>query len=361
MYFTANAGSGFHIWRQRFPDGEVEQLTSGPTEEEGITVAPDGRSLITSAGVRYNSIWLIGDETNRQISVESFAFSPVASRDGTRVYFLSHEGSGRIAYNVGRLVATTLDSGIREELLPGHTMVHFDVSDDDSQIVFVSGIDAPDRRGIWVAPLNRSAAPRRVLATDAERVFFDAGRNIYFLDRQPDARYLQRLRAPDYRVNERIYPDPVYYLFDVSPDGEWVAAVVNVTDKPTGLQQVAISTRGLPTRLICGFCGGGAGPARANHAPGITWTRDGRAMLVSGQLIANPAMVGVPYSVLVPVRPGAALPNLPAGGITSVQDFLKLPGARKIQQENVFVGATPDQLFFYGATTLRNLYRVQLP
>ena len=43
MYFTVDIGTGYHIWRQRFPDGRREQLTFGPTEEEGIAVAPDGR------------------------------------------------------------------------------------------------------------------------------------------------------------------------------------------------------------------------------------------------------------------------------------------------------------------------------
>src|SRR5271166_2645070 len=51
MYFSADAGDGFHIWSQRFPDGAPEQLTFGPTEEEGIAVSPDGHSLVTSAGI----------------------------------------------------------------------------------------------------------------------------------------------------------------------------------------------------------------------------------------------------------------------------------------------------------------------
>src|SRR5262249_23594409 len=48
MYFTSDASSTFHIWRQHFPDGRTEQITAGPTEEEGIAVAHDGRSLITA-------------------------------------------------------------------------------------------------------------------------------------------------------------------------------------------------------------------------------------------------------------------------------------------------------------------------
>ena len=48
----------FHIWRQRFPDGELEQLTHGPTSQEGIAMAPDGKSLITSVGSQDNTVWL---------------------------------------------------------------------------------------------------------------------------------------------------------------------------------------------------------------------------------------------------------------------------------------------------------------
>lgn len=359
MYFTANAGGAFHIWRQRFPDGEPEQLTNGPTEEEGIAVAPDGRSLITSAGVRHNSIWLIDEAGDRQISVEGFAFSPVASLDGKRVYFLNRAGIARLAYNVGNLVATTLDTGAREELLPGHSMVHFDLSGDDRQIVFVSGSAEPDRRGIWIAPLDRSAAPRRVLAAEAERVFFDAAGNIYYLQRENRNRYLHRLRAPEYTVNERLERNPVRYIFDASRDGEWISVLMDIPGG-TGSQQAAISTRGQPARVVCGFCGGGAGPARV-LAPAISWTRDGRGLLVSGRLIAFAGMAGARYTILIPVQPGAALSQLPPQGISSPDDYLKLPGARKIPHQHVLPGATPEQLFFYEATTIRNLYRVQLP
>src|SRR5262249_54096728 len=30
MYFSSSAGGGYHTWRQRFPDGAPEQVTSGP-------------------------------------------------------------------------------------------------------------------------------------------------------------------------------------------------------------------------------------------------------------------------------------------------------------------------------------------
>ena len=50
VYLSSNTGGRFHFWRQRVAGGQPEQITSGPTEEEGIAMAPDGRSLVTSVG-----------------------------------------------------------------------------------------------------------------------------------------------------------------------------------------------------------------------------------------------------------------------------------------------------------------------
>jgi hypothetical protein len=62
-----------HLWRQRFPKGQPEQITSGPTQEEGIAVAPDGRSLITSIGMRQSAVWIHDDRGDRPISSEGYA------------------------------------------------------------------------------------------------------------------------------------------------------------------------------------------------------------------------------------------------------------------------------------------------
>ena len=59
MYFSALVDGVSHLWRQRFPNGAPEPVTSGSaTEEEGVAVAPDGASLITSLGHRQSSVWL---------------------------------------------------------------------------------------------------------------------------------------------------------------------------------------------------------------------------------------------------------------------------------------------------------------
>jgi Tol biopolymer transport system component len=77
----------FHIWRQRFPNGQPEQITSGPTEEEGIALAPDGRSLITSVGLRQRTVSVHYVNSDRRISLEGYAYWPSFSPDGKRLYY----------------------------------------------------------------------------------------------------------------------------------------------------------------------------------------------------------------------------------------------------------------------------------
>jgi hypothetical protein len=77
MYLTADAGDGFHLWRQRFPDGSPEPITSGPTQEEGLAISPDGRSVITSVGLTQRSVWIRDASGERQISLEGYAFLPL--------------------------------------------------------------------------------------------------------------------------------------------------------------------------------------------------------------------------------------------------------------------------------------------
>jgi serine/threonine protein kinase len=82
IYLNSSAGGRFHIWRQRFPDGQPEQITSGPTEEEGIAVEADGRSFITAVGLRLRSVLLRDSTGEQQISLEGYAMNPKITPDG---------------------------------------------------------------------------------------------------------------------------------------------------------------------------------------------------------------------------------------------------------------------------------------
>jgi len=102
MYLGVNVGGRSHLWRQRFPDGPVEQITTGPTEEEGVAVAQDGRSLVTALGMRRSSIWLHDTNGERAIVADGFAKLPRLSRDGTHVFFLLRRRSTPTASSCAR-------------------------------------------------------------------------------------------------------------------------------------------------------------------------------------------------------------------------------------------------------------------
>ena len=92
IYLTSNSGVGFHIWRQRFPDGKPEQVTSGPTEEEDISMTADGHSFVTAVGLRRRAVWVHDGQGDHQVSFEGYAApgatSSIFSSDGKRLFYL---------------------------------------------------------------------------------------------------------------------------------------------------------------------------------------------------------------------------------------------------------------------------------
>jgi DNA-binding winged helix-turn-helix (wHTH) protein/Tol biopolymer transport system component len=161
MYFTAIVHSHSHLWRQHFPDGSPEQITFGPTDDQGLAVEPSGKSLITSVGVEQSDIWIHDPSGDRPLSSEGEAMNyppPVFNPDGTVLYYLLQrepEGSGP------ELWCTNVESGKSEPVFPGISMLGFDVSPDGKRVVYVTS--APGgKTQLWLAPVDRNSPPVRV-------------------------------------------------------------------------------------------------------------------------------------------------------------------------------------------------------
>ena len=111
MYFTSDAGAhGSHLWRQAFPDGEPQQITSGPTQEEGLAISPDGRSVISCVGSEESTVWVHDEQGARQVSSEGYAFSPQLSYDGSKLFYLA-TGTASDWASAGELWVADLASG----------------------------------------------------------------------------------------------------------------------------------------------------------------------------------------------------------------------------------------------------------
>lgn len=342
MYFSASTGQGFHIWRQRFAGGAPEQVTTGASEEEGIAFAPDGRSLVTSVGTIQSTLWVHDSGGDRQITTQGYPSLASFSADGKRLYYLSSPTTtqGFVSGN-GELWAANLETGELERLLPDFRMEHYDVSADGDRVVFVRRDDA-GHSPVWWATLDGSAAPRQLSSLDSLTSFFGTNGDVFFAGGEGATKFLYRIKE-DGGGLRKMTPDPVKVLYDVSPDGQWVAAWA-------GRSVVAYPVGGGSPTMIC--------PACANRAPPdqpalVTWSRDGKLIYLHE--------TGLRLTYAVPLKPGQILPKLPASGIISPAAAAALRGAQMISEPRAFGGPNPSVYAFVRATTHRNIYRIPVP
>ena len=97
------------------------------------------------------------------------------------------------------------------------------------------------------------------------------------------------------------------------------------------------------------------GTARTS-APLLSWSLDGKWVYVS----LRPFPFGSSKTMAICAKPGAAPPTF-GKGFNTESDFLKIPGARLINQEEVFPGAAPSYFVSRHRSAKANLFRVNLP
>jgi hypothetical protein len=173
MYFTVDTrAAGSHVWRQRFPDGEPQQVTpSGAAEEEGLAMMPDSKSFITTSGTQQSTVWLHDEKTGeRQITSEGYSFSPTLSSDGKKVYCLRRV-AGSHSYFSGELWVSDIVTGVAEPLFPGLVLTHFALSQDGKKVVFATE-QGQTRSGIWIGWLDGTQAPQQLTFGGEYRAFF---------------------------------------------------------------------------------------------------------------------------------------------------------------------------------------------
>jgi hypothetical protein len=346
MYFSANIGGGFHIWRQRFPDGKPEQVTFGAAEEEGIEFAADGRSFLTSIGTRQSTLWVHDSRGDRQVTSDAYAYQPSFSADGRKLYYLVRIGTGGIHQIAGNLWVVDLESGGRQRLLSDYVMEHYSVSQDGRRVVFVAPTD-PERGGVWVATLDGGSPPRR-LATEGTQAFFGAGDDVLFGTQEGAGAFIYRIRQDGSGLTKAI-PDPVHYgPYSVSPDGSHVVAWVQGSTQETAWSVVVFPLNGGAPTTICGTCAG-----RDSEVPQpVTWSSDGRFVYLNFWKNGTYALRR---------RSGQILPLLPPTGIRSMEDAEALPNVERLPVAAAFAGPNPTIYAYSKESAQRNIYRVPVP
>jgi eukaryotic-like serine/threonine-protein kinase len=246
IYLSASTGGKFHIWRQQFPDGEPEQVTSGPNEEEGIAMAADGKSLLTSVGMRSGTVWLHDESGDHQVSSEGSAGGATFSEDGKKLYYLMDNGQTQGCELWVRDVA----SGTTERVLPGYAMQDYTISPDGKDVVFAKA-DASGHTGLWVVALNHRSAPRHLESAaieDSPRFLPDG--DLLFRSVEGGIDFLYRMRI-DGTQRQKISPERIFDLFDASPNGRLALVLGEGSDEEKSPTVMVVPLEGGAAVRIC--------------------------------------------------------------------------------------------------------------
>ena len=339
MYLTSEAGGANHIWRQRFPDGVPEQITSGPTEEEGIAMAPDGRSFVTAVSLASVSTWFHDGSGDRPISLEGNTVDPKFSADGAnvcyRVVTRTPDERRFMGAEPGQIWAMDLHSGLTRPLVTGLPVIDYDISPDGRQLVIETAASGGKSR-LWIAPFDRRSPPRQIPNVAGRTPMFGPTGEVFFRD----SGIVYRVR-PDGAGLRKAIPQEIVLLMNVSPDGRWVVAWS--VNPGGGMEALAFPTGGGPAVRVAG--------TRIE----MQWSPDRRSVALCGR----PMVYGRCY--IVPLTVGVSLPKLPPAGLRSEEDVASLPGARRIDVHGMVPGPSPDVYAYYHGVTHRNLYRVPIP
>ena len=324
-----------HIWRQHFPSGEPEQITFGPTSQEGLAMAPDGKSFITSVGSQDSTVWIHDENGDHQISSEGNAGWPSFSSDGNSLYFLMINGQSHLT----ELWMKDLSSGKMDRVLPGYSMNGYSVSHDGKQLAFAAK-DAAGHAGIWIAPVNRRSSPVRISSTEIEdSPFFLPDGSLIFRAVENGSNFLYRMK-PDGSGRRKIMPERILDFHAGSRDGHWlVASAPNPGEEQTAATK-AFSVDGTQSVKIClGYCQ-------------LVWDPESKFAY-----LFFPALSDSSYAL--PVARDSGLPSLPPNGVARLED---LKTAKAIANVPNFAesAVSPSFYAYTSRNTRRNLYRVQL-
>ena len=352
MYFEASVAGASHIWRQRFPDGASEQLTSGVTEETGIAMAPDGKSLVTAAGTAQSSVWVHDSSGDRQVSQEGYAFRPALSPDGAKVFYLVRRAIHRPSW-IGELWSADMNGRHRERVLTDFLISHYDVSADGKRLVF-DAFDAKGNSRIWVASTERLFPPRQLSPSDdasEQRAFFGQSGDIFFLREERNGlRFVYRMRA-DGVSRFKATPEPILFLVNITPDEKWAIVWKALPSQPEVRGTLALPIGGGEGVVLCACS---AGP-KWRESPLVSWPRNRRHVL-----IGLPGMEQA-RTVVLPTSRGGALPDLPTSRTLTQRDLAESPRASIISETSVAPGVNADVFAFTRVSTHQNLYRIYLP
>ena len=346
VYVSTNQGGRFHIWRQRFPQGEPEQVTSGPTEEEGIAMTRDGTSFLTSVGTQYSTIWIHDGKGEHQMSSEGDAFSTTFSRDGTKLFYLKRG----VQNDLAELWSTDLASGKSDRVVPGYGIestlpdyyASYAVTEDGNRVAFVKR----DEKGIshlWIASTDHRTSPQQLASLQNEdEPMFLPNEDLVYRAGEGGKNYIYT-RHRDGSGRKKLLDETILDLSAVSPDGRWIAVLqTDDANKDHPYRTMAYPNGGGKPVMLCAFCI-------------VWWSVDGKYLTFRFQPLPNSTV----QTYLLPVSGEHGLPVLPPEGLGGPEDLNKSGRVIAVPSEVDSVLGPND--YSYTMTNIRrNIYKIPI-
>jgi serine/threonine protein kinase len=358
IYFTTDADSnGTHLWRQRFPTGTPEQLTFGPTEEEGVAVSPDGKYLVTSVGSDDSTVWLHEGQKQTQLSSEGWAFSASMSPDAKTAYFLTirrgraneHPSAlpgGEEAGGTGEFTAVDLNDQTTHRLFPDLNVRSYSISPDSKTAALI--VRAGSTTQLWIAPLDQRSEPRQVRGVIADKIMFLSNTELLCRTSEERVHHFYRMNVDGSNRREVFTQGDVVGTQSCSPDRKWISLWMAVKESDNTTAVDAYNVEDGRRVRVCTACQ-------------LHWTGDGKYLILDYFFLARRRVGRAAQATAwaVPTVPGTMLPaNLPANGWT-LEEVANLKGAVPLN----FIpadGSTLDRTLTVHQRTQRNLFRIPL-
>ena len=346
MYLGAQVSGRYHLWRQRFPDGRPEQITFGSNQEDGIAMAPDGRSLITS--ISTPQIRRLDPRRPRRPRafhrrIRGSGAAGLFPRRQAPILFIA----SRFARIARRTVARR--SRIRNERSAGagrfDVRIRYFPRRERCGLLASSPPANPPKYGLppWIAARLRTGFPRlvtlrRISARTAKCCFVwpKAVRSTWARCSATEPAGARRSRIGSWRSTA----SPPIAVLSKS------AASCRVRPSTATRPELAVPLDGGAPRPICDCAGG------------IAWAPNGRYLYVQ---IAAATSGGSPgKTVAIPVPPGQTLPPLPENAVHNPAEWAKVPGVKIVNHDGIAPGPDPSTYAYCEITGHANLYRIPL-
>ncbi len=334
MYFDYDEGNGFHIWRMRYPDGKLEQVTQGPTTQENIAMSGDGKFLVTSVGSSESTAYFHDKDGDTPLSSIGNSYAPKFSRDGRKIYFLQVNPQNHDP----ELWVKGIHADHAEPVVPGYGMESYTISADDKSVAFVQRDQHSS--SVWVAPTDRRGPPVKISGDHIEDapLFLPSG-EILVRSNENGKNYLVAEKQ-DGSGRRKIIDKPIVEFYGGSPDGKWAYVYLAVTDPDIPAYGVLQPLDGGDPIVVCrGFCS-------------MVWEQSGQYVLMGVGLHAGSV-------VAVPKDPATGLAHMPANGFAVPEDALGEKGSILIKRpvENAL---DVNTYVYTDVVVRRNLYRIPL-